>query len=77
MNKAPPTRRTINPLWVCSDWKRNVCLYEFDLRKVLEIFALFASEASAGYNDGSHTMRWDEKKQDYVWSTAPRHLQPW
>jgi hypothetical protein len=35
--------------------KRNTCLYEFKVDKVLEVFSLLAAEASAGYNDGSTT----------------------
>ena len=58
-------------LWVFSDWKRNVCLYEFKLDRVLEVFARFTSEASAFGADGSGTIRWDDKRQDYVFSTAP------
>ena len=64
-------------VWVCSDWKRNTCLYEFSVDKVLEVFALLASEASAGYNDGSTTIRWNEKKQDYVFSTSPSPRSSW
>lgn len=58
-------------VWVMSDWKRNVCLYEFELDQVLEVFSRFTSEDSAFGTDGSGTIRWDEKRQDYVFSTAP------
>ena len=29
------------------------------------------SEESAGYDDGTHTMRWDDKRQDYVFTREP------
>ena len=67
----PNGAQRFDEVWVFSDYKRNVCLYDFDLGRVLEVFALLASEESAGYNDGTHTMRWDDKRQDYVFTTEP------
>lgn len=53
----PNGAQRFDEVWVFSDYKRNVCLYDFDLGRMLEVFSLLASEESAGYNDGTHMMR--------------------
>jgi len=56
---------------VFSDYKRHVCLYEFNVNDILDLFSGFASEKSASYNDGGYSIAWDENKQGYVWSSTP------
>ena len=60
-------RRRFEVVAVFSDYKWNVCLYEFDVEKVIDLFAIFANDASAV---GSYHIKWDDKRQDYVWSTT-------
>ena len=53
-------------LLVASDYKRNECLFEMDVSKIIDFFALFSADKSALANSGD-TVRyvWDEKSQDY------------
>lgn len=53
---------------VFSDFKRNECLYEFDVDTLLDLFHLFASEASGSTG---HRLTWNEKRQDYAWEALP------
>jgi hypothetical protein len=47
---------------VFSDYKRNTCMYEFDVQRLIDFFAAFCSDSSAP-NRGRFV--WNEKKQDY------------
>ena len=51
---------------VFSDYKRNACCYEFAVDDLLRAFALVASEESAA---SRLAIRWDEKRQDYLWDS--------
>jgi hypothetical protein len=53
-------------LLVFSDYKRHIGMYQLDVSEVIELFALFASDAS----HANHVrMKWNEKIQDYEFST--------
>jgi hypothetical protein len=64
-------RTSFEVVMVCSDYKRNTCLYELAVPDVLKAFAVFASEDSAPHNDVEIRFRWDDRRQDYVWEVAP------
>jgi hypothetical protein len=60
------SRRRFEVLLVFSDYRKHVGLYEIDLPELLDLFALFADDQSAA---DYVSMTWNEKKQDYVFST--------
>ena len=51
---------------VFSDFQRNAGMYELNTGKLLDLFALFAHESSHAHH---LRMTWNEKRQDYVFST--------
>lgn len=60
-------------LVVFSDYKRHVGMYQADVRRVIELFALFAAEAS----HANHlSMTWNERRQDYDYSTDANQASP-
>ena len=51
---------------VFSDYKRHEGMYHIDILPLIELFALFAAESS----HANHVrFTWNEKRQDYVFST--------
>ena len=63
--------RRFEAVYVFSDYKRNVCLYEFSMDHVLSAYQVFASEDSAPYSGEGYRFEWNEKRQDYVWAHVP------
>ena len=54
-------------VFVCSDYKRNTCLYEFEVSRLIDLFSAFSKEDSAVFGCD---FVWNEKKQDYVMENA-------
>ena len=55
-------RGRFTSLIVFSDYNRRVCMYEFVISDVIELFSAFSDDASAALGG---TWVWNEKKQDY------------
>ena len=58
-------RAQFETVCVCSDYKRNVCLYEFAVSDLLRAFAVFGDEASALSSAPGVRFTWDAKRGDY------------
>lgn len=58
--------RIFTTLLVVSDYKRHSCLFEIDIRKLIEFFELFSKEESCLGKPGTKVgWIWNEKKKDY------------
>jgi hypothetical protein len=50
---------------VFSDYRKNECMYEFDIGQLITFFARFCDDSTAlGYST-EVSLRWNQKKQDY------------
>jgi hypothetical protein len=54
-------------VFVCSDYKRNTCMYEFEVSRLIGFFSAFGDDDSAVHGCD---FVWDEKRQDYVMENA-------